>query len=426
MARKGARRKTDFGLRSGNAPARRTRENGATPAAPRRGMTGLERALLAVLALDGALSFVLHYVHAQLRATNGAYTSFCNVSDRVNCDTVLGSPHSELLGVPVSVWALLTYLLLAALVIWRQRASEPGRTRATLLLVGIAAWAFAFSVYMAAVATFVIGALCLLCIGMYVLNGVVAVLAWRLARAESHAAPLLSARRTMIGATAIALALALVGGLQFAVTSVSTPPLTREEVRSRDPEFYQWYTSRPVITGLPASEHAKGPADAPITIVEFSDFECTHCARAFHDLHDLERQHRGTLRIVFHHFPLDSNCNPHVASHLHQSACLAAIAAECAGRHGRFWEYHDRLFGAQDRLGRDDLVASAAALGIDRAAFAVCLDDPASRARVLADVEAGARLGVKSTPTLFINGRTVEGALERGAYEYVVALEHHS
>jgi protein-disulfide isomerase len=426
MARKGATRKADFGRRSGHAPARRTTGNGARLAPLRQAMTGIERVLLAVLALDGALSLVLHYIHAQLRVTSGAYASFCNVSDRVNCDTVLASPQSELLGVPVSVWALLTYLLLAALVFWRRRAGEPGRTRATLLLVGIAAWAFAFSVYMAVVATFVIGALCLLCSGTYVLNGVVAVLAWRLGRADAHTGPLLSPRHIAIGVAGIAVALAIVGGLQFAVTPVSKAPLTREEVRASNPEFYQWYTSRPVVTEFPASEHVKGPADAPISIVEFSDFQCTHCARAFRDLHDLERRHRGTLRVAFHHFPLDSGCNPHVASHLHQSACLAAIAAECAARYGRFWEYHDRLFSAQDRLGRDDLVANAAALGIDRATFSACLDDPASRARVLADVEAGARLGVRSTPTLFINGRTVEGALERSAYEYILAMENHS
>jgi protein-disulfide isomerase len=426
MARKGATRRTDLGRRSGNAPARRATESGATAAPLRHGTTGLERALLVVLALDGALSLVFFYIHAQLRATHGAYTSFCNVSDRINCDAVLGSPYAELLGVSVATWALLTYLLLGALVVWRRRASEPARARATLLLVGIAAWTVAFSLYMAAVAAFVIGTFCLLCIAMYVLNAIVAVLAWRLARAESRAGPLLSARRTALGAAAIALALAVVGGVQLTATSVATAQLTREEVRTRDPDFYQWYTSRPVVAALPAGEHVKGPADAPITIVEFSDFECTYCARAFRDLHEVERQHRGTVRIAFRHFPLDSECNPHVASHLHRSACLAAIAAECAARYGRFWEYHERLFGAQGRLERDDLVATAAGLGIDRAAFAACLDDPASRARVIEDVEAGARLGVKSTPTLFINGRTVEGALERNSYEYIVAMERNS
>jgi protein-disulfide isomerase len=114
-----------------------------------------------------------------------------------------------------------------------------------------------------------------------------------------------------------------------------------------------------------------------------------------------------------------------VPTRVHRSACQAAIAAECAARFGKFWEYHDRLFQDQDRLGRDDLVSTAVDLGIDRAAFTACLADPATRGRVMADTDAGARLGVKSTPTLFINRRTVEGAPDTGMYEWILALEHH-
>jgi protein-disulfide isomerase len=128
---------------------------------------------------------------------------------------------------------------------------------------------------------------------------------------------------------------------------------------------------------------------------------------------------------VFHHFPLDPGCNPEVATLVHRSACEAAIAAECAARFGRFWDYHDRLFADQTRLGRDDLIATAVDLGIDRAAFTACLHDGAARARVVADAAAGARIGVKSTPTLFIDGRTVEGALDPPAYDWVLAMERH-
>jgi protein-disulfide isomerase len=110
---------------------------------------------------------------------------------------------------------------------------------------------------------------------------------------------------------------------------------------------------------------------------------------------------------------------------MHASACLAAYAAECAGRQGRFWEYHDVLFENGRQLGRDALVGYAERLGLDVRAFDQCLDDPATRARVAADVEAASRAGVNSTPTLFINGRLVEGALERAYYDYAVIIERH-
>jgi protein-disulfide isomerase len=199
--------------------------------------------------------------------------------------------------------------------------------------------------------------------------------------------------------------------------------MSAAEVKTRDPEFYDWYTSRPVTTDLPAAVHGKGPEQAPVTIIEFSDFECPACAMAFRDLHELAAKNPELVRIVFHHFPLDADCNPHVSTRMHRYACQAAIAAECAARAGKFWEYHDLLFGAQDRLGRDDLIAKAVGLGIARDSFVSCLDDPSARSRVLADATAGAKLGVKSTPTLVINGRAVEGALERTRYQYVIALE---
>jgi protein-disulfide isomerase/uncharacterized membrane protein len=423
MARKGATRRKDPGRRSAESPAMAAARGGATT--PETG--GIERALLATLALDAALAVTMLYVHARLQATDGAYTSFCNVSAEVNCDTVLGSPYSTLLGIPVAAWSLLAYLLLAGMILWRRRTAPATRPLATLAVVALASFNLAFSLYMAFLAAVAVRALCLLCAGMYLLNAVVAVLAWRLASAQSSArGPALGTRRALVGTAVLAAAVAILGARQLGASAIDGDTLRPADVRERNPKFYDWYTNLPVVAEIPRSGHARGPADAPITIVEFSDFECAYCAKAFQDLREVERQHAGRLRVVFHHFPLDTECNPHVASRLHPDACLAAIAAECAARAGHFWDYHDRLFANQDRLGRDDLIATAVDLGIARGEFIACLADPASRARVIEDAHAGARLGVKSTPTLFINGRTVEGALDRGAYEYVLAMERRS
>ncbi len=419
MARKAVIRPNDLGRRS---PSGTTR-----PAVARvEPRSATELALLVVLGLDAALSLVMLYIHAQLHATGGTYTSFCNVSNRVNCDAVLGSQYALLGGFPVALWALATYVALAGLVAWRGRAPTPTRGRLTLLMVAVAAWIFVFSLYMGALAVWALGTICLLCAGMYVLNATIAVLAWQLARREpADPGSRLTRARALTGAGAIAVALAAAAAVQLGGASVSGARLTPADVQSRDPEFYRWYTTRPKIEDLPPPVHVKGGDDAAVTIVEFSDFECGYCAKAFHDLRELERAHGGNIKIVFHHFPLDSDCNPQVPARMHKSACLAAIAAECAARFDRFWDYHDRLFNAQDRLGRDALVETATGLGIDRDRFSACLDDPAARARVTADAAAGAKLGVKSTPTLFINGREVEGALDRDAYEYVIAMERH-
>jgi protein-disulfide isomerase/uncharacterized membrane protein len=418
MARKGATQWSDPGRRPGTP---------AAAAAPITATTGVEWALFAALGLGAALSATILYVHAQLAATRGTYTSFCNVNSWVNCDVVLTSSYRSLFGLPVALWALLTYMGLAVLVLVRHRTQGETRERATLLLIALAVWSFVFSLYMAALAAFAVGALCLLCSGLYLLNGVIGVLAWRLGHsAASSARPLLTPRRVTIGAAAMAAALAMTGASQLMASSATAPLLTPADVQAQNPDFYSWYTSRPVVDALPAAEHVRGPADALITIVEFSDFECNYCAKAFRDLRDFEHRHAGRVRVVFHHFPLDSECNARVPTRVHRTACDAAIAAECAARFGRFWDYHDRLFEDREPLIRDELVRTAVDLGIDRVAFAACLDDPAARVRVVADADAGARLGIKSTPTLFVNGRTIEGALDRGAYEWMLAMEHHS
>jgi protein-disulfide isomerase len=423
MAHKGATQQQNPGRRRGETPPPQSRSSASAA-----GTAGLERALWIALALSVAVALVQLYVHARIVATSGAYTSFCHVNATLDCDAVMASSYGVLLGIPMAGWALASYVALGFLLQRRRTTVGAARTHATLLALALAVWNLGMSLYMAAIATFAIGKLCLLCSGTYVLVVVTTALTWMLARVDLGASgqPILTARRALVGGVAIIAGLAAVAAVQFAGRPVSGATMTAEEVKERDPEFYQWYTTLPLTKDLPPATHSKGPAEAPLTIIEFSDFECPACGMAFRDLHNLAERHPELVRIVFHHFPLDSECNPNVPTRMHRSACLAAIASECAARNGKFWEYHDLLFRGQDRLGRDDLIAKAVGLGIPADAFTACLDDPAARARVLGDASAGGKLGIKSTPTLVINGREVEGALERSRYEYVIALERRS
>jgi protein-disulfide isomerase len=108
---------------------------------------------------------------------------------------------------------------------------------------------------------------------------------------------------------------------------------------------------------------------------------------------------------------------------VHKYACLAAQAAECAGTQGRFWEYHDLLFDNQSRLDRENLIAYAERVGIDRAAFLACLDSDPPRQAIARDVAEGMRLGIESTPTIFLNGRTITGAPRADRLGYANQLE---
>jgi protein-disulfide isomerase len=145
----------------------------------------------------------------------------------------------------------------------------------------------------------------------------------------------------------------------------------------------------------------RGPADAPVTIVEFSDFQCPFCSRATATLKKLDAAYPGKIRLVYRDFPLVQ---------IHPNAARAAEAAACANEQGKFWPMHDAMFEHQDKLAEADLKASAAALGLDAAAFNACLESGRHTADWKKDAAEGDRYGVSSTPAFFINGRLVVGA----------------
>jgi protein-disulfide isomerase len=146
---------------------------------------------------------------------------------------------------------------------------------------------------------------------------------------------------------------------------------------------------------------AKGPAAAPVKIVLFSDFECPFCSRVEPTLRELEKSYGDRLQLVFRQFPLP----------MHAHARKAAEASLCAADQGKFWEMHDLLFADQKNLELAALDARAAKLGLDGAAFDSCLDSGRHAAEIQADIAAGGRAGVAGTPTLFVNGHLVTGAM---------------
>jgi Na+/H+ antiporter NhaA len=152
----------------------------------------------------------------------------------------------------------------------------------------------------------------------------------------------------------------------------------------------------------PERDHVRGPREAPVTLVEYGDFECPHCGQAEPMVRELLRD-RGDLRYVWRHLPL-SDVHPH--------AQLAAEASEAAAAQGAFWEMHDLLLAHQDALRPEDLIGYARQLGLDVERFTRDLGRHAGAARVAADVESADMSGVSGTPTFFINGRRHHGAYD--------------
>ena len=144
-----------------------------------------------------------------------------------------------------------------------------------------------------------------------------------------------------------------------------------------------------------ARDHRAGTDDAPVTLVEYGDFECPSCGLAYPLVRSLQRELGTDLRFVYRHFPLTL---------VHPHAQLAAEAAEASGAQGRFWEMHDLLYEHQQALEGDDLLQYGDALGLDVDRMAAELADGTHSRRLQDDFRSGVRSGVNGTPTFFVNG----------------------
>jgi protein-disulfide isomerase len=161
-------------------------------------------------------------------------------------------------------------------------------------------------------------------------------------------------------------------------------------------------------------DHILGPANAPVTLVEYGDYECPHCGAAHPIVSRIVLELRDSLRFVFRHFPLVQ---------IHPHAEMAAEAAEFAGSLGMFWEMHDALYENQEQLNLPTVLSLGEALGIPAGAMSNALESEQFREKVRRDFMGGVRSGVNGTPTFFINGRRHDAP-----YDYVTlmtAIQQH-
>jgi protein-disulfide isomerase len=162
-----------------------------------------------------------------------------------------------------------------------------------------------------------------------------------------------------------------------------------------------------------ANAPARGPAGAPVEVIEFSDFQCPFCLRAAPTVKQVLDTYGDRIHFVYRNYPLPN----------HPNARPAAEAAQCANEQGKFWPYHDRLFAEPGKLGDADLRGAAAALGLDSARFNACVDSRKYKDVVDADLRAGEEAGVSGTPAFFINGRPLSGAQPFSEFKRVIDEE---
>ncbi|MBU6374653.1 MAG: thioredoxin domain-containing protein [Bdellovibrionales bacterium] len=380
----------------------------------------LPKAHLNLLTVLGVIALVISIVQtmhfAEVRSGQGAFQSFCTVGKTFDCNAIDASPYSELpfIGIPLAAaaagwWlAILVFTLLA-----RSQEFGAALSPAILAMTGVGS---IFSVFYLWIMIAVIKIGCLLCLGMDAVNFIAlgaTLHAWRRQVGENK---LLSEAKTLepkltfrlepklpVIGTLICLLITVV----FARSQLEGAP-SSSELKMRTASILG---STPIDINVGPELPSLGNSAAKVTIVKFSDFQCPSCRVGAQSLHPVLARYSDRVRFVYRNFPLDPTCNRIMKSSLHLAACELSKGSVCAQAQGKFEAYYEKTFENQASLKPGSAAKIAAEVGIDTAQFEKCLSDPSTSDRVIKDIEEGIRLNVESTPTFFINGRRVSGAL---------------
>lgn len=408
-------------------------------------MLSARRTLAAVvlLVVAAALSVALLLKHYGVGTPADA---ICGPEAVSGCDVVNQSAYAELAGVPLAAIGLVFYVSLAAALALALFAGDAVRAAVARLALGALGLAMAADLVLLGLQAVKLNAYCTLCLLTYALGaGALSVLlpARRslvgppLRASEGRlvvAGSLISAVATLAAAATYQVALAGRPSSPAAILGVSTAPAAtpspgaaqggdaRQEVQRLqaildDPQKLERYYSERALKEFEqakvesfdlASTPFKGSADAPIKVIEFSDFLCPYCRQLADGLNAFLPQTAGRVVLYYKQYPMDNACNESLKQQLHPGACVVAMGGICAAEQNRFWPYHDRVFAKQGQMAsRPEVQKAAAEAGLDGAAFGACLDRPATMQRLRAEIREGTAAGVKGTPTLFINGRRV-------------------
>jgi len=368
-----------------------------------------------------AVSFYLLIQHTRLKSGIQDSASFCSFGRFADCDVVNASSYSEFLGIPLAAFgACFYFLLLLMMLIAPQGDSNFRRVQrgiAWLTSFGLLVDVALFLVQLIGLHTF-----CIMCLITYLATFGILGGAWLLAKAEEKSFrfnQLFFADREEKADkfSSNLLILGIIGAIAFGAVVTLVPSFIRVNsqmysmIDNALEQFYSKWKDLPQKTiEIQDGDGTLGDPSAKVRIVEFSDFECPFCQRTAFTIHTALRSLENRVSFVYKYFPLDSACNPAVMYQLHPQACALARLGYCAQKKGKFWAYHDLVFLqlSEEQLKQGiDAISSSLQSIFTRDEINQCLTDANSLKGVTEDIKTGNGLGVKGTPTLYINGKQV-------------------
>lgn len=376
-------------------------------------------AFLVCLVGVGAAAYLTyqHFLHLSATMTG---KSLCNISPYLNCDSVLTSKYAKIGTLPLAGLGLLFYIYVTGALLYSRMAPESFSeilALPTLLTIG----SIFLSLFLAYVSFFELHALCIFCFTLYLVNLILGLSMWALL---GRGGPVEIIRKIPWGKSLLYFGIVFaIGGI---ILHTNHKQMAKELSKSEVQEYLNQFMAQTPVNIDVSGKAYWGNADAKVIIAEFSDMECPYCKVAAFNLKPLLGDYRDKVKLVFMNYPLDKACNPAMQRDLHQQACSAAYAAQCAAEQGRFWEYHDAAFERQPKFSDEALLAIARKLKLDMKAFESCIGSEATKKAVASDVALGNQIGVNGTPAVYINGRSlpnwinrqiIQGAVERSLAE---------
>jgi uncharacterized membrane protein/protein-disulfide isomerase len=381
----------------------------------------------ALLGLGAAVS--ASYVHNRL-LTDPTYSSFCDISSTMNCAEVYLSRFGSFRGAPVAVLGALWFALVLVLLIVARRGGGALAENVPAYIFALSTLGLAAVLYLGYASFFILKTVCLLCvatyvavIGIFIVSGAATTFPMTTLprRAVKDLRVLLTSPAALVVTALFALGAffsvaAFTRDARTGTTPAAQSPAITQDARS---EFERWFESlKPVALPVPAD-------GAVVTVVKFNDYQCPPCRQSFMDykpiLEKYQQKYPGAVRLVTKDYPLEGECNASVSRDLHPAACEAAVAVRLARGKGKAEELEERIFANQQSLSgqfvREALKEVAGLTSYD-AEYKRVLE------QVKSDAAMGTLLGVRSTPTFFINGRQVpSGFLPPQYFDAAIAYE---
>ncbi len=343
----------------------------------------------------------------------------CAPSATVDCGHVLYSRWARMGPVPVAALGLAYFAAIAAWFLFVPLPNRRGR-RWHLVPVIFISLGLCGSLHFLNLMAFHLPVWCTWCIAAHVVNALIFVLAcltWPRApttpdaAAETQVPVPTGARVGLVSAAIAVLLLLIVGtGTVYKTQVLTWQCRTRLLEVTNDIDYIEWRYRQAPERDIPVypDDLVMGPANARWTVVTFTDFECPKCRSFFISAGRLVERFPATLRCVFKHCPISSDCNPHATGSKHHFSCeaaLAAVAAHTVGTPRQVRDYHQALYNNMARFDERPYPQLAARLGLDPAGFTAAVDADETRDRLEADITLAHELGIERTPTIFLNGR---------------------